>query len=451
MKIDIKEIFKSDMDANGPGWWSVPKVDKINYNFYQLRNGGMPGPDGRIGPDGNFGAVGRKGFQGAIGNSGFQGAQGVSADTDWIYFQTDTQKPGYLFPKKISSSGVQYAPTPVNIGIKWNDNYGGINRYTTPVGYGDYVVLSNVNSTATSGSVKSNLRLSYNSKVCDFKLDENNNLHIGKFVTSDPNFSIIQNVSKSTIKTCDSTGIIYPGHVIEQISGVYTSMISEIGLTNNVILSNSSTATTTSNNVFNYNVGATIGYVLSSNNSTGNVSWRKKREVFPSFPIGSIISIKASDLNSTSFYLNETITQTINGSLPLLDIRWGRGKLNTQYSGWYICNGKEWKPSGSATPSYLVPNLNSFDYSIASNGAGQHTVTGAGDNSPILIGGSDILLNATQSAGIYNISYANTIPANDNGTSILLPSTPTLNVYVTKMIHIVYLERDDLIWQDPGV
>ena len=436
MKIDVKEIFKSDLDPNSPAWWSTPKIDKINYNFYQLKNGGMPGPDGTIGPDGNFGAVGKKGFQGIIGDTGFQGAKGISADTDWVYFQTDAQKPGYLFPKKISTSGVQYAPTPVNIGIKWNDNYGGINRYTTPVGYGDYVVLSNVNSTATTGSIKSNLRLSYNSKICDFRLTESNNLYIGKFISSDPNFSIIQNISKSTIKTCNSTGTIFSAHVMDDTSAI----INEIGTAANVILSNSATASTKSNNIFNYSVGAITNYVLSSNSSAGNVSWRKKRELFPSFPIGSIISIKLSDLTSTSFYLNETFTQQpIGGVLPALDIRWGRGKLNTQYSGWYLCNGKEWKPSGSTSPSYLVPNLNAFDYSIASNGAGQHTVIGAGNNSQILIGGSDILLNATQSAGIYNIAYANTIPTNNNGTSIIFSNTSPFNVYVTKTKAIKFL------------
>jgi hypothetical protein len=450
MKIDIKEIFKSDLDPNSPAWWSTPKIDKVNYNFYQLKDGGMPGPDGSIGPDGDFGAVGSKGFQGATGYKGFQGFQGAAADTDWLYFHEDAQKPGYLFPKKISTSGVQYAPTPISIGIRTNDNYGGINRYENPTGYGDCVVLSNVNTTNNTGSIKSNLRLSHSSKVCDFKLSETNNLHIGKFISSDPNFSIIQYLTTSTLKSYNSAGVgtIYAAHVMDNTSAIINEMNNA-----NAILSNSLVATTISNSVFNYNVDANINYILASDNTAGNVRWRKKRELFPSFPIGSIISIRSLDLISTYFYLNETIIQQpIGGVLPALNIRWGRGKSNTQYSGWYICNGKEWKPSDSVSPSYLVPNLNSYDYSIASNGAGQHTVTGAGNNSPILIGGSDILLNATQSAGVYNILYGNTIPANNNGTSIILDNTSlTPNLYVTKQIHIIYLERDDLIWQDPGV
>ena len=446
MKIDIKEIFKSDLDPNSPAWWSTPKLDKINYNFYQLTNGGMPGPDGSIGPDGDFGQIGMTGAQGLRGDTGYQGPQGISADTDWLYFPHDEQTPGYLFPKKINSNSVQYSPIPLRIGIK-NDDY---QRYSVPAGYSDCVVLSNVNSTGSQGSIKSNLRISYDGKISDFKVDENRNLHIGKFISSDTKFSIIQNVTKSNIKTCDSSGNVYLAHNMDH----NTATVEEIGVNSNAILSNNNSAKTLSNDTFIYSVDANENYVLSSNNIAGNVSWRKKREVFPSFPVGSIISIQESDLNNTYFYLNETITQQpVNGVLPVLNVRWGRGKENTQYAGWYVCNGKEWKSGDLNSISYIVPNLTSYNYSIASNNAGQHTVSVSGSDYPVIIGGSNILITASQSDGIYNIGYGNTIPNESDETSIILTGNNggTNNIQVNRMIHIVYLERNDLIWQDPGV
>ena len=44
--LNIKEIFKSDLDPNSPNWWAKAKVDKINFNFNQLEKGGSYGPTG---------------------------------------------------------------------------------------------------------------------------------------------------------------------------------------------------------------------------------------------------------------------------------------------------------------------------------------------------------------------------------------------------------------------
>ena len=58
MNIRIKELFKSDLDPNSNQWWSKDKIDKINYNFSLMRNGGPSGPTGIEGANGEEGEKG---------------------------------------------------------------------------------------------------------------------------------------------------------------------------------------------------------------------------------------------------------------------------------------------------------------------------------------------------------------------------------------------------------
>ena len=81
--LDIKEIFKSDLDPNLTIWWSNAKVDKLNYNFNQLVLGGPQGPQGQTGNSGAYGARGDQGFQGPVGYDGPQGHQGPEAISAW--------------------------------------------------------------------------------------------------------------------------------------------------------------------------------------------------------------------------------------------------------------------------------------------------------------------------------------------------------------------------------
>ena len=89
MKINIKELFKSDLDPNSVSWWSTDKIDKINYNFNQFANGGPSGPDGLHGQDGIDGIKGNQGPIGAIGAQGFQGITGPLKGTQWNYGEND--------------------------------------------------------------------------------------------------------------------------------------------------------------------------------------------------------------------------------------------------------------------------------------------------------------------------------------------------------------------------
>ena len=83
MSINIKEIFKSDLDPNSLNWWAKDKVDKLNFNFGQLQKGGMPGPTGHQGTPGLTGLQGTQGYEGVQGPRGEQGLEGTPANSIW--------------------------------------------------------------------------------------------------------------------------------------------------------------------------------------------------------------------------------------------------------------------------------------------------------------------------------------------------------------------------------
>lgn len=430
--INIKELFKSDLDPNNQDWWSKDKIDKINYNFYQLSNGGMPGPQGTIGPDGDFGPVGIEGDQGPQGYLGDQGPAGATTNGDWIYFPHTPTTPGYLFPTPSDSSAIQYTPVIMKIGVDTNSI-----GYNTAGFYNDCVILSNLSNTTTpipTDSIKINLRLQHETKVSDFQLKENLDFNIGKFVTGDPGFTIIHVAENDVINISDSTN---PIDAHDGNSSEYQINVPAI-----------TTASTKSNDSFSYNVNPTVGYILTAMDNSGKVQWRKKSEVLASFPVGSIISIRPSDFNINNFYLTETVADP--GASPL-SIRYGRGKTGTDYDGWYLCNGKEW---GDGSTIYKTPNLNSFDYDIQSNGNGQVAVVGRGDNTPIMIGGYDIEMESINVNGVYTNQFTNTWEDNDDSSIPFefkneLGTAPIVDV--SRMIHIIYLEDPNYTWSDNGL
>ena len=84
MNINIKELFKSDLDPNSNEWWSKDKIDKINYNFNVLSLGGPAGPVGIEGPNGPEGIKGVDGEEGSEGPQGPQGVPGPDSSGNWI-------------------------------------------------------------------------------------------------------------------------------------------------------------------------------------------------------------------------------------------------------------------------------------------------------------------------------------------------------------------------------
>lgn len=452
MAINIKELFRSDLDPNSTLWWSEDKIDKVNYNFGLLSNGGMPGPQGSIGPDGDFGPIGIKGPRGFQGDTGYQGPQGIQATNDWVYYADTVSSTSYLFTKKNINSTLEYSPVVMRIGIDKNDI-----RFTDPSSYYEYVVLGNVNNLTDPKTTKINLRLAGDGKVSDYKLtlvDSIAELHIGKFVSADPGFEIIypsENLKLRSITT--QNAIATDAHEISDSLIKINARPAQNGApTATATLSNVSGKHTRSNDTFNYSKGSQIDYVLVSDDSLGTSNWRDKNSLFGSYPIGSIISIRESDFNSTNFHLNGTEYQT-GSPLPVLKNLFGRGKVNTDFSGWYLCNGESWEISPGVN-SILTPNLNSFNYNIGANGGDQNTVVNGGSNDKVIVGGYDLSVGATfnSSNNSYDVQFTNTWNDNNGGdaTIDMGASTPT-DSYVSRMVHIVYLENTNLTWSKSNV
>jgi hypothetical protein len=446
--INIKELFASDLNPNEATWWSIDKISKINYNFSQMTGGGVAGPRGILGYDGNPGPLGMQGVKGYQGVDGYQGVKGYSTEDVWTYRLEANSGISYLIPKYNVNSIQNISPVTLKIGFDINNA-----EYNTATSSREYVVIGNV---ASSSPSKINLRLQSETKVSDFKLDvqvidniERQTLHIGKIVTADAGFKQIIISNSTIIKSVGDTLDILNAlsHSICDLNIVIGNTIRE----SFAELSRFPDKLSRANAEFQFNVNATEGDVLVSGDANGTVTWKDKNSLFGSFPIGSIISIRENEFNSSNFYLNEVISQSGN-PLPVLRNRYGRGIPNTQYAGWYLCNGLSWEIENGVN-SYSTPNLNSFQYTISSNEGDQNEIVLGGDGTSIIMAGYDISLAAVESNGVYNVSFDNVFQSNDDAISAndtftfgLQDGSTNVNAYVSKMIHIVYLENDNLIW-----
>ena len=445
MAINIKELFVTDLDPNSNAWWSKDKVDKINYNFYLLSNGGMPGPQGTIGADGGFGPAGVQGGVGPQGPQGYQGLQGVDSLNEWEYFPEANGLPGYLFPRKNPINVVtQSAPVALRIGYLDTTNL---------------TVAPGANPQEPIQTVKIddlvdpwvNLRVEDNSDVngYNFKFKKDT-------ITSNPIFEIspdvtsnlfkITNVAKSTVfKTGASTSSLNDSITITD-SLITINTGNSTGPSFN--LSNVTSKFTKSLDEFRFTPGAATDKVLVSTDTQGNVEWKDVKDVFGTFPVGSIISIREDEFITDHFWLNDSINVT-SGS-PLNNI-YGRGKLGTDFAGWYLCNGETWETEQGLN-QFLTPNLNNFSYTIGANGNAQNLIT-VPEVEPILIGGYDMKISAVPDInGIYSVEYLSTFLDNNTspGNSLITMSTSG-SYYTSRMIHIVYLEDPTLKWSNTGV
>jgi len=442
MAIDIKELFKTDLDANSILWWSNDKIDKINHNFKQLLSGGMPGPQGLTGFYGGFGNVGIAGVLGDDGAQGPQGTQGPALLSGWVYYPDTINSIGYLFPKRNAATITQYSPSPLLIGVD-----GGDSLYNPPSLWYKYVVLSNVNSPTQVGSIRLNLRIQHDDKTADFKLtkDPDPAMYIGKLDSTDVGFKL-EHISGNTILksiTPSNTTPTNAHEINDTLIKINPRLAVGVAVEATADLSNVAGKNTKSNHTLIYDKTAQIDNVLVSSDVAGTSNWVDKKTMFNDFPVGSIISIREEDFNYNNFYLDEAIIQT-GLILSALSNRYGKGKPDTPFMGWYLCNGEYWK---EGTTYILTPNLNSFNSVIDGNGGNQPAVIG-GDDSPILVAGYDIGLNASvNDSGVYSISFTNTFDDNDTSS---LPDEIILGAgsgaRVNRMVHLVYLENKNLTW-----
>jgi hypothetical protein len=444
MAIDIKELFVTDLDPNSGVWWSKDKVDKINYNFYLLSNGGMTGPQGTQGADGEFGRRGTTGMSGFAGNKGYQGVQGAGVLNNWEYFPETsgpTGLPGYLFPKKNPIDEFQSSPVALRIGyLSTETQYDVGAPLTSPI----QIVRKEDNDWA-------HLRVEDNGQTNGYYFNFINSTGDDSFEISpgsiNPNFRIICTASSIAFATVSDTNPPINGMVITDSKiTVGGPTMQKFVLSNNDI---DSTKFTKSKDEFKFTQGAGSNKILLSTDSFGKVEWKDTKDVFNKFPIGSIISISAEEFTSFYFSLNETLP----GS-GILNNVYGRGKIGREYQGWYLCNGETWKtPSGSGGTlplQYLTPNLNNFSYTIGSNGGLQSQVTVA-ETAAVLIGGYDMSISAIPNpAGVYTIKYTSPFLGNTSSSepvSLRLTYSGSGLHNASRMVHIIYLENPNLIWQ----
>ena len=434
MSINIKEIFKSDLDPNSLNWWAKDKVDKLNFNFGQLQKGGMPGPTGHQGTPGGTGLQGTQGYEGTQGPRGSQGFEGTPADEVWKIRQVNDGI--LLLPTRMQD------PEFSAVGLITGKKEQGNSDYDTALPF------NGSNSTAAvfyGATNRPNFALDYvgaGSIIAPHSLT-GNELAIGDFSAAE--FHIVQNIGG----TIQSINKIYVGKedAISQSPAALT-FTSELVTSNIETEFNQPTQTDSSLRLVT-NEGP--NRVLVSTDTSGNVIWKSKYEVFGALPIGSIMSIQEDHFNNANFNLNGNPT---TGSDGLLLNDHGRGRVDTPFEGWYLCNGQVWE---QGITSHDVPNLNSFTFNIDSNNGnninqttGQPAIIDGGDNSQILIGGASLQVRANyiSSSGAYDVETIN-IVTSDSSINFNQPASGQQNGSYehSKMVHIINLGEPTLQWK----
>ncbi len=433
MPIDIKEIFKSDLDPNSLAWFSSKKVDKLNHNFNQLSEGGNPGPLGEKGADGNYGIKGLKGGLGNQGYLGFQGDKGEFGESTWIY--VDGQSNRTVFPNQPPQLQ-SFSPQSVKIGLNSN-----LSEYSQSIGT-DGAVLS-IHSSAYGGNVgnsRDSISFFYNSskisklyvtpdtstqtagdaKLIEDTIGGNREWYINEIDFTNPS-------ANSVFKVVANVGSYLPGDL---------RFLAPTEFNSSAVQHNDTVKLTS---------GAPDDKkVLVAVDSTGLVQWQNKNSVFRSLPFGSIISIKKAEWNSTNFEFYGTIDVGNSPNQTPLHNTFGRGK--GEFEGWYVCNGENWT-NGTPAIEYEVPNLNSFDYVIEPNDDNtQNAIANGGNNDPVLIGGIDVDMNSTFNAG-YLDDYETQLTS-DNSDGSMIVNSPQYGTAraVVNVLWIVYLENPNLYW-----
>ena len=420
MPIDIKEIFKSDLDPNSSAWFSSKKVDKLNYNFNQLSEGGNPGPLGEKGADGDYG---QKGQKGDLGNQGYQGVEGIkgeNGDSTWIY--VDGQDNRTVFPQQ-PPQNQSYSPQSVKIGFDSS-----LNEYSESIStlgpilsvYADNYQSGNRSNIGfySEGNYISNLYVtqgsSANQLITKEDVDGKKEWYINEIDFRDPS-------SNSVFKVVtDSLRFLAPAE-----------------FNSSTVQHNDSVKLTSG--------GPDDTKILVAVDNTGLVQWQKKATVFGSLPFGSIVAVNKAEWNSTNFEQTGTVDIGESPNQTELHNIFGRGK--GQFEGWYICNGETWT-NGSPAVSFEVPNLVSFDYTIDANGDNtQEPITNGGNNDPILVAGIDVSMSSTYNPNS-QINYSTTLTSDETDDSIQIenpipqPGQRTVN----NTLWIVNLENSSLFW-----
>lgn len=451
MNIRIKELFKSDLDPNSNEWWSKDKIDKINFNFNLLRNGGPQGPMGLEGPNGVDGDKGDTGAEGNQGPFGFQGLIGPESEGTWksydigsrivIYPSVASNISGITIPiigasSHEDGSGNLISPyygttatSPINLAGSGAINVLNEGPMSIP-GFGNYSNLSSIQiienldySNSFNFGLTSFDNGSGNTAVFEIKPSYNNtspNSQQIKF-KGDVKFDFISN--QGNINTLGvNSGINYPLEVIATDPGQTIEFT--VGQ-------------------LKFNQDASLNNILKSNDTLGTVTWENVASLFSVLPIGSIVRIPSTDFNSSNFYTDDS--NTINngpvvGGNGVYDIRtnFGAGKIDGMFGGWYLCNGEKWGDGGIIT--YDTPNLNGFSYQISNI---QSETYG---NSPSVSGGNSHSGNILYSGSESNINMNGSVIEQSNSSSDTNAYLHNASLTNNDEYHIVFGEQVSIIF-----
>ena len=432
MTINLKQIRVLDTDNI--------KLDKINYNFDQLiANGG--GPKGYIGSNGNDGAQGFKGALGVQGGRGSQGTKGPDvggSDSYWVVVPQNLIDGGNVMATMFSKHPiVNIDPAPLYASVIAAGYITGDTGYEAqqqPNGLPKYQWVVN----RRSSNVASNLRFKSSGvfgNAFDITMDNSDGL-------SKLYLGFIDNQNSQLNLKAKSHIIKSTGNTAVDLFNISTSGGSTLG---NTFFEKQVT--------FNAalrigNQGADVNKIVTAINSTGSVTFKTTEELGGSVKIGTIISILPSIFSDpTRFIYSQIIDTNLDLNNPI-KIKIGAGIGD--YLGWYVCNGQTWKNESS--PSFLVPDLNSYSYQIISNpmsaDSNSQGYVSVNNTEIQLIGGALIFVAANEvgeSSALYNIDLINSsndpqISSNNSGVQFKIKKLP----------QIIYLGVSNLYWSQLG-
>ena len=484
MNIRIKELFKSDLDPNSNEWWSKHKIDKINYNFKLLANGGPVGPTGL---EGDNGIDGDKGETGDIGSQGPQGPQGIPGPAvggRWFLNGEGTTRP-ILYPKAdenlIALTNANVNPVAI-IGASAHLNYV-TGEYLSP--------YYNGQTFANAQSSKAQLTVVTNSRFSDERFSENHESEFDSIkltMTPPPGSSTwdpfweyrsfrlslqepLGQLSSNLYIGPDDDAIAWAlstpvpaqpwgeyniNHKstftnIESYNNSGSNVIQTIGTSSNFeekikVDSNGQEIKFRVGNI-KYDVLANTNNVLISADSEGTVSWINPGIVFNSMPLGSITKIPV-DIFNQNFYLNNSTTTYLGFSEGAHNFSSNFGAGYGMYSGWYLCHGQAWGDGGGI--SYATPDIMTFEYNISgiSPDGNDNVNNGVIDHEQhVLLGG---LYNSAIGAGLLD-TVINGYPNSNSNSVYLLQYTGGYsdhNVYdkMGDQVSIIRLASDGYEW-----
>lgn len=427
MIINLKQVNLTDSDNI--------KLDKINYNFDQLvANGGGPqGPNGSKGDTGAQGVTGVQGYQGVQGVRGFQGEPGDNTTAYWKNIQgvpsnlsADTIIPVHN-PVTVPPSPSMAFPPVVSVGFASGDSQYNIAQ---PVNNAQVPYQWIINR---KNHFSSNLRFTSSDVTdnwVDFVMEKESNSK-NRFITKFNN-------------PINSSFIWYAqNHIFKSnLSGNALLEITDSVIKYNVDTEFNRPVTVKEQLIIEDPSAGTDKIAVASNN-TGKIIFKSIKELGGIVPYGTIISILPSVFNDDTKFI-KTQNETLANPDDLIKFKVGSGVGD--YDGWYVCNGKTWK----GTRDHIVPDLNSFSYTIADNGGsinpnsqGSRTVT---NNGVHIIGGADISMAATNSPGVYGIS--STI---DSSTIDAQTTSGGSTYKIKRLPQVIYLGESNCYWQDGGI